>query len=176
MRGMTMTRFGKSKWLRIACALALLTQGAAGIAISQVKAKVENVHYDVANNLAVIHYDFIGGGSEKYRIDLFLRSEKDSTFSYRPKNVHGDVGEGSHEGKDRKIVWDMKGEFAQGIEGSDYFFEVRAERVSSSVDALVWIGAGVAVLGTIAALHFLGSGADESPAAQSQFPSPPGRP
>jgi hypothetical protein len=165
--------------MRIVTAVALLTHGAAGIAMGhQGGAKVENVHYEIVNGAAVIHYDFLGGGSDTYRIDLFLRSEKDSTFNYRPKNIRGDVGEGNHAGMDRHIFWEMKGEFAQGIEGSDYYFEVRAERVSDSKSTLLWIGAGVAVLGAIAALHFIGSGTGETPTSspQAQFPTPPGRP
>ena len=164
------------KWMRIAIAIAMLTQAAASGAMSQTTARVANVRYEVANSIAIIHYDFLGGGSDSYKIDLILRSEKDTTFSYRPKKIRGDIGEGNHAGTDRKIIWEMKGEFPQGIEGSDYFFEVRAEHVSASRATLIWIGAGVAVLGAIAALHFLGSGADDSPSAQYQFPAPPGRP
>ncbi len=160
--------------------------------------KVENVRFQLNGNSVVILYDFVPNGAQtqggvtktsnsskttsagQYKVSVFLRKESDPHFSYAPTQLNGDVGVGNFVGKDRKIVWNISDEFPAGLPGKDYYFEVRAEPAitvtkDKSSSLLLWVGAGIALLGGGAATYLILSG-NQSQQSGGNFPLPPGRP
>jgi hypothetical protein len=108
---------------------------------------------------------------------VYLKKESDRAFSYSPRNLAGDAGEGRFAGTGRKVVWDIKKEFPLGLTGTDYYFVVKVTPVSSGSNLILWVGAGVAVVaGGVAAVLLFSKSNDEQPGGSGGFPSPPGRP
>ncbi len=137
---------------------------------------VSNVRFRVSGLNIVIHYDLNGDPGAKYNVALVLRNRIDPSFSYTPKALSGDVGTGMYAGGDREIIWDIRKEFPQGLQGNGYYFVVDARKVSSgnSLGLLAWVGAGaVAVAAVVTYLIVMRNGGPTSPAS---YPAPPGRP
>lgn len=144
--------------------------------MGQVMGKVSNIRFETNDNKVTLYYDLAASNNEEYTVAVLLRKESDRAFRYAPKDLQGDVGRGHFAGKSRKIVWNISKEFPEGLEGSDYYFEIIAEEVSSSGNLVFWIGAGAAIVGgAVAAVILLSSSNTTSPAAGG-FPPPPGRP
>ncbi len=156
-------------------ALLVLILAAASLAHSGEPTRVSNVRFEMADSNIVIHYDLSGSADGLYRITALLRKENDRSFRYTPKNLRGDVGEGKFAGANRTIVWNVTTEFPLGLKGSDFYFEIGAESASGSSSTALWYGLGAAALGGVAFVLFRSS-PEASPAGQTGFPAPPGRP
>lgn len=144
--------------------------------IEQPAGIVSGVRFAVSGLQVTIRYDLRGDRNEKYKVSLVLRRRSDPSFRYLPKELSGDIGLGRYAGTDRKIVWNMRNEFPQGLQGNDFYFVVNANEVERkrSAGILTWIGAGaVAVAAVVTYLMVMHSGSPTSPAS---FPIPPGRP
>jgi len=160
-------------------------------AFGQELARVENVRFDAMNDYIIIYYDLVRGGVgdslnmeagrgaqgyKQYVVTLVLRKERDAAFYFAPKYVGGEVGNGIPEGKNRTIRWNVAREFPQGLEGTDYYFEVKAEPFEPSTNITTWvIGGGAALVGGTV-LYFLLSKEGPPSSSSSSFPPPPGRP
>ncbi len=135
---------------------------------------VKNSFFELQGDNVVIYYDLEADPEEEYEVQIFLLSEEDKTFKYTPEFVSGDVGEGKFAGEKRKIIWNIKKEFPDGLEGEGYYFEITADETGSSV--IYYVGAALVAVGGAAAL-LLGGGDDETtPPADVARATPPGRP
>ncbi len=140
------------------------------------EARTGNVRFEVSGDKIIIYYDLLAPADANYIVSVLLKKESSRGFSYSPRNLTGDVGEGRVAGTGKKIIWEIKKEFPQGLTGNDYYFVVNVVPVSSGNNLLVWVGAGVAVVAGGVAAVLLFSKKKEEPASGSSFPSPPGRP
>jgi len=134
--------------------------------------KATNVRFDISANQVIITYDLRGRADETYGVNLTLHKEKDNSRTYRPRLISGDVGRNVAPGEGRKIVWDLRKEIPNGLEGSGYYFVVAVEKEGSGFPW--WTGAAVVGAGLIGLLVF-SSGADQKDDEPS-LPPPPGRP
>lgn len=161
-----------------------------GGSFAQESPVIANVRFEVQPEQIIILYDLAGRNSNdqllagdvsaeprstRYRVSLILRRESNPEFRYVPKYVSGDVGRFVSEGKNRTIRWNVLQEFPQGLEGSDFYFEVILEPLETKPNYLTWvIASGAAVLGGTALYFFLSK--DIAPPPSGSFPPPPGRP
>jgi hypothetical protein len=134
---------------------------------------VKNSRFEPQGNNIVIYYDLVADPDEEYEVQLFLLRESDQNFKYTPQFVSGDVGEGKFAGEEKKIVWDVNREFPDGLEGDDFYFEIKADEVGSSV--IYYVGAALVAAGGAVAL-LLGGGSDDETAPDVRRASPPARP
>jgi hypothetical protein len=138
---------------------------------------VENVRYEVSQDLVYVYYDLKGPADRPMRINLTLYRESTPLFVYRPVNLTGDLGGVVFPGQGRRIVWDFTKEFPEGLAGEDYYFVVEAQIIEKeSSNTLYWVGGGALVVAGLAALLLIGGGEDTPPPPQTNFPAPPGRP
>ncbi|HEV8538024.1 MAG TPA: hypothetical protein VGR15_03780, partial [Bacteroidota bacterium] len=168
---------GKTKSISFLLAIALLLQGVpCSIALGKAETRTANVRFELSGDKIIVHYDLIAPPGDMCTVSVLLKKESDPLFSYSPKATTGDVGQGVAAGVAKKIAWDIKKEYPHGLTGTDYYFVVIAEGLSSGSNLLLWAGAGVAaVAGGIAAILLL-SKQDEEPTVSGGFPRPPGRP
>jgi hypothetical protein len=170
--------------LRFVCFVLAVVMSAELIPVSalagEVKIKVENIRVEKDDERFVILYDLAGPKDEEYAVRLSLRREGDPKFRMDLSSATGDVGKGSYSGKERRIVWDSKKEFPDGLTGADFFFVVDAEISSGGISPWVWIGGGAVAAGL--AVVLLGSKKSDGTTstgpttASYQFPLEPGRP
>mgnify|MGYP006957774591 CR=1 FL=1 len=136
---------------------------------------VRNVRFEMSGQLINVFYDLQGPEGEDYIIKLLLKRKQDPSFQYLPRSLTGDVGQGRFAGNKRQITWDIQKEFQEGLEGSDFYFVVEVEMISSRTSVLWYIGGGAAIIAGAAAL-LLGKQAETGTAAADVFPKPIGRP
>lgn len=137
---------------------------------------VSDVRFSVTGLRVVIEYDLQGDRDAEYSVAVELRNRIDPSFRYSPKALTGDIGLGKYAGNNRRIVWDMSREFPQGLQGTGYYFVVKAEEIKTghSTGILDWIGASaVAVAAVVTYVIVMRNGGPTSPAS---YPAPPGRP
>jgi hypothetical protein len=135
--------------------------------------KIENVTASFTGREVLIKYDLLGEPGREYEISVILKRKSNNTFSYKPKILQGDYGKGKFAGKGRQILWDFSKEFENGLLGNDYYFEVNIENSKTEYSKILWIGAGVAVLGGgVAYLIFK----KDKTSSTVDFPPPPIRP
>jgi hypothetical protein len=160
--------------------IAILLQCVATVARAEdnEKPRVVNVWFETRDNNILIHFDLIASKESKYKTGIILRKERDSTYSYLPKDIEGDIGGGVLAGQDRIITWNPSEEFPQGLEGKDYFFEITAVKMSKSSFSIPWVGIGLAAIAGTAAIWYASSvsGDDTPHGTPPSFPAPPGRP
>ena len=139
--------------------------------------RVENIRVEKSGAQVTILYDLIGDTAETYSVVLTLRRENVPEFQYSPTNASGDVGDGVQAGLDKKVIWNFRGEWPQGLPGDDFYIVVDVTTMKSGISPFVWIGGGVAAIAATAFLLF-GGKSDEAAASTAipTFPSEPGRP
>jgi len=156
------------------------------IALAEIP-RITNVHFEMNDTIVVIQYDITAlkkntkqsiNDAEEFNIVVILRKENEPGFSLTLTYVTGDVGKGRWSGKNKKIFWDIRKEFPNGIEGADYYIEIRGEPVAVEEEGNIYtwlgIGASAVVAGGIAA-YFIISGSNSGDKKEG-FPMPPGRP
>jgi hypothetical protein len=132
---------------------------------------------EIVDGKYVVYYNLIGAKDEKYIISLYLRKRSDESYRYKLNNVTEDVGEGYFAGVNRKIIWDIKSELQTNQLENDFYFVLGAKESVSGISPLVWIGAGVAILGGGAAYYFLKVKKNNNiNNVVKEGPDPPGRP
>lgn len=167
--------------MKIQCAIIVMLINVVAFAApgSSQQPKVENVHFSVYSGLVIVNYNLLGNSSSKYKVQLILRKGSDPSYTYFPKSLTGDIGEGKFAGQGKQILWLIDQEFPQGLPGNDYYFVVQAEEMeqSSGSQILTWVGSGVAVLAA-AVTYVILSSSKSAPGNSTAvgFPAPPGRP
>lgn len=129
---------------------------------------VKNVTFNLQNNAIHLIYDLIGSSNSKYNISIQLLRKSDSTFSFVPEQVSGDIGDGIRPGIKRKIVWDIQNELKVKLKGNDYFFKINAEYVEESSSWYYYLGGALAT-GAITWVII-------PPKEEKKIADPPGRP
>ncbi|MFI5236317.1 MAG: hypothetical protein ACHQLA_00085 [Ignavibacteriales bacterium] len=140
----------------------------------------ENVKFTVINKKIYINYDLPGNSNQLYDVSLILKRISNSEAVYEPITVSGDIGEGRHGGKNKLITWDMQKDFPGGLSGEDFYFVVRAEKITEESNLLMWAGIGLATVAAVVTYVVVGGAETESseqdPGGSGSFPPPPGRP
>lgn len=162
--------------IRVTLSAVLLVQLALP-ALADEAVDVRNVRFEVRGELVYVYFDLLGDAQKAHRVNLYLRRESEPTFVYRPQNVTGEAGTIVFPASGKRITWEFTKEFPEGLQGSDYYFEVEAEAPETSgVSPWVFIGGGVALIGGVVALVLAGGGDEAPPPPATGFPQPPGRP
>ena len=142
--------------------------------------KAANISFKVAGQVVVIYYDLNASADQFYKVSLTLRKRFDSTFTYTPVDISGDVGPSVIPGENRIVTWKLADEFPKGLPGEDCFFVIGVESGSEAktgISPLIWIAGGAAVVGgVILAVVLKGSSTPTPVPPVNNFPNPPGRP
>jgi hypothetical protein len=142
--------------------------------------KAANISFKVAGQVVVIYYDLNAAADQFYKVSLTLKKRFDSTFTYTPVDISGDVGPSVIPGENRIVTWKLADEFPKGLPGEDCFFVIGVESGTegkSGISPLIWIAGGAAVVGgVILAVALKGSTPPLPPTPVNNFPNPPGRP
>jgi len=107
---------------------------------------VRNVRFEASNQVVVVSYDLLGLVDREYKVTLTLKKEGDALFQYRPAATRGNIGIGRFAGRGRRIIWDISGDYPDGLEGNDYYFIVEAQQIQSESSTLPWIVGGAGIL------------------------------
>jgi hypothetical protein len=164
--------------IRLLLVAALLLQCAVPV-LAEEPVQVSNVRFEVVGDLIYVYYDLAGDPEKAHRVAIYLRRESEPTFVYRPLNLSGELGPIVFPATGKRITWEFTKDFPEGLQGTDYYFEVEAEAPESgaSISPLVFIGGGIAVIGGIVAIVLAGGSDDPPPpVTPTGFPPPPGRP
>ncbi len=151
---------------------------ASGILKGQEKYPADNVHFHLSGDKVVVTFDLLLPPGDDYTVRLSLQRSSSDTFRLVPSHVEGDVGKGITSGGGKKIIWDIMKEYPEGIEGSDFYFVVTAERNSGGLPTWVWLAGGGAAAALIPLLlhHPADNGGTLTQTQDTGFPLPGGRP
>jgi hypothetical protein len=131
--------------------------------------------FEAVEGKILINYIIKGDPAKEYDVDVVLRRTSDPSFELVPDELSGNVGTGKFAGSQQTIVWHIKPEEEEKLEGEDFYFEVTASEVTESSFPWGWLLGGAAVAGGAAAYFILsGNGDDET--GTTNLPGPPGRP
>lgn len=166
-------------WILIA--LFVLELPSVGTAATMGDVKVMNVNADLRDGVAVVTYDLIGGLSDTCNVALVMMNAEDPGFQYVPtQGVLGAVGPGQIPGIDKKITWDFRQEFPDGLPDGQLYFVIRAEDLParSGGSNFWWYAGGAGAIGAGVVLYLLlgkkGPVTIENP--DKGFPAEPQRP
>lgn len=142
--------------------------------------RIENIRVQINGRSSVyIDYDLVGPTDQVYRVSLTMKKVADSTFSYVPQNVAGDLGPSVFPGRNNRIVWSVGKEFPEGIREGEYYFVFSVESdqdAGGGISTPVLIVGGAAVVGGILALVLSKGSGGGGGGGTSSFPQPPVRP
>jgi uncharacterized membrane protein YgcG len=142
--------------------------------------RIENIRVQINGRSSVyIDYDLIGPTDQTFKVSLTMRKVADTTFTYVPQNVAGDIGANVFPGRNNRIVWSLAKEFPDGIREGEYTFEFGLNSGQDSTGGIstpVLIAGGAALVGGILALILSKGGGTDTGGGRSSFPAPPGRP
>ena len=172
--------FLRMKVLHLFLALLIVAEGipVAYAGAQDTGSSVDNVRFEVAGDIVRIYYDLNAPLDQVHAVRIVLFRETEPTFKYNPVNLTGDVGTIVFPGARRRIIWEFTKEFAEGLNGTDYYFVVEAEATQKeSTDLWWWVGGGAAVAVGLVTVLLLGPKTEPPPVPVSnEFPAPPGRP
>ena len=139
---------------------------------------VTNVRVERQGRINIfIEYDLVGSADDLYSIALTIRSKSDTTYSYTPLNVIGDVGPNIRTGKNKRISWRISDEYPAILSSADVRFVIKAvPPKSSGGNTELFIAGGAAVVGVALAIVLLSSNKAGPGQVSNVFPDPPGRP
>ena len=139
---------------------------------------VTNVRVERQGRINIfIEYDLVGSADDLYSIALTIRSKSDTTYSYTPLNVIGDVGPNIQTGKNKRISWRISDEYPAILSSADVRFVIKAvPPKSSGGNTELFIAGGAAVVGVALAIVLLSSNKAGPGQVSNVFPDPPGRP
>jgi hypothetical protein len=141
--------------------------------------KAANISFKVAGQVVVIYYDLNASADQFYKVSLTLKKRFDTTFTYTPVDISGDVGPSVIPGENRIVTWKLADEFPKGLPGEDCFFVIGVEsgtESKSGISPLIWIAGGAAVVGGVILAVVLKGSTTVPPVPANNFPNPPGRP
>jgi hypothetical protein len=140
-----------------------------------------NSSFRVVEGIILIEYEIENGDPESdYEVSIAVLRTSDATFKYVPEVLEGDVGEGKFAGKTNTIKWLYTSAEEELLsEGEDYYFEVKADKVTGG--STWYYYAGGAVVAGIAAFFIAsgsgnGNGTTNGGGTTSTIADPPGRP
>ena len=124
-----------------------------------------------------IYYEFKGDLQHEYNVGVKLKRSNDPTFELIPSVLVGDVGKGAFAGKKRTIIWQINPQEEKVLNGTDFYFEVLADKIEKGggIPWYVFVG-GAVVAGGAAAFLLLNKKSEDNIINTTQFPVPPTRP
>ena len=126
--------------------------------------KNTEVKWNVRDDIIVINYDLKTDPNLKFKVDLMMKKDTDSSFSAVPFTVEGDVGEGYFAGTNREIRWYYRRDFPQGFEGDGYFFEIHIqEKEIEKESSWLYYALGAAVVAGGMAAFLISKNQEELP-------------
>ncbi len=140
---------------------------------------VSNVRPEKQGRVNVfIEYDLAGSPSDVYTVTLTVRLHSDTSFSYTPINVIGDIGANIRPGKNKRISWRISDEYVSAYDDvNDMKFVITAIPAESEGSGSgLYIAGGAVVAGLTIAIILLSSKKDVDAGKTNVFPQPPGRP
>ena len=125
-----------------------------------------------------IYYQLNGDPEKEYDVSVVLKRTSVPSFELTPSDVSGNIGKGKYgDGSKKTIIWNLKPEEKNILNGDDFYFVVNADEVKSGggIPWYVYVG-GAALAGGTAAVLLLNKKSDSGTTTTTNFPSPPGRP
>ena len=95
--------------------------------------KVTNIFFRTIGDKIEIFYD-LPRNADTLDIKVYFRKKSDPKIKYRLKWVSGSIGIGRFSGKKQKVVWSFKKEPHYLFTGSGFYYEIRAEKISSDLN------------------------------------------
>ena len=134
---------------------------------------VENVRFkQEIDSKVVVSYDLLGKKSQKYIIILSIFSPQSrKKVPLSNKSLSGDVGKAVSPGRGLEIVWVLRNDYPDGLEGEGFRFIIDAYIQQKSAGKWPWIVAGIAAAGGAVVLLTVSSTA--TPLTEPDLPSPP---
>lgn len=152
------------------------------------KHNVSNVHFKQKNEQVFIYYDLAGISTKDfYDVHVSLTNDQGKKYKVDTTAASGDIGPHVTAGKNKKITWNLRQNYPNGLDGKQFQFMVTADESSkrvSSTEALAdqntkhnnnWIyytAAGSLVLGIGTALMII----TNSSGSSNGLPAPPSHP
>lgn len=140
---------------------------------------VSNVRPEKQGRVNVfLEYDLAGSPSDVYTVTLTVRLHSDTSYSYTPLNVIGDIGANIRPGKNKRISWRISDEYISAYDDEkDMDFVITAIPAESEGGGSgLYIAGGAVVAGLTIAIILLSSKKGDDGAKTNVFPQPPGRP
>ena len=131
--------------------------------------------FEAIEGKVIIYYTIKGEAEKEYKIDIVLKRTSVPSFELVPEEMSGDIGTGKFAGTQRTIIWHIKPEEQEKLNGDDFYFEVTATEVEEGGGfPWLYVVGGAALAGGAAAYFILKK--DETRGETTNFPIPPGRP
>jgi len=138
--------------------------------------QITDVSFEVIDQNIRIFYTLTPVSNDLFEISTLLKRTTDVSFSYKPENLSGDIGEGKYSGNGRAILWNVTQQEMNMFDGEDFYFEVYAKKIEPSGGIPWYYYVGTAAVGGAAAVLLLGGSDDQNPPTTQSFPKPPDRP
>ena len=126
-----------------------------------------------------IYYQLNGDSEKEYDVSVVLKRTSVPSFELTPSDLSGNIGRGKFgDGKKKTIIWTLKPEEKNILNGDDFYFVVNADEIESGggIPWYVYVG-GAALAGGTAAVLFLNKKSDNTTTTtETSFPLPPARP
>lgn len=132
--------------------------------------------FEVQDEKVLIHYSLTAEPETEYEISVVLRRTGNSSFSYEPENLTGDIGEGKFTSGNKTIVWVLTGEETEKFDGDDFYFEIKVNKIEGGGIAWYYYVGAMVLGGGAAAVLIGGKKTDETTPSTTSFPLPPVRP
>ena len=131
--------------------------------------------FEAIEGKVLIYYTVKGDAAKEYEIDVVLKRTSVPSFELIPEEMSGDIGTGKYAGTRRTIIWHIKPEEQEKLDGDDFYFEVTALEIEEGGGfPWLYVVGGAALAGGAAALLLLKK--DESGGETTTLAAPPGRP
>lgn len=131
--------------------------------------------FEAIEGKILIYYTIKGDVEKEYDVDVVLKRTSVPSFELVPEEMSGDIGTGKYAGVQRTIIWHIKPEEQEKLDGDDFYFEVTATEIEEGGGfPWLYVVGGAAVAGGVAAYFILKK--DENGGETTNLPMPPGRP
>jgi hypothetical protein len=113
----------------------------------QTQANPQQLKYQIVDvqekdGLYTLKYDLNDSNVYEYSVTLVLFRESNPQFSFKPKTLKGDVGQGKYAGNGRTIIWDSQQDLKQALVGNDFYFVLYIQKIEPSHFPWTWVGIG----------------------------------
>ena len=130
--------------------------------------------FEAIEGKVLIYYTIKGDVDKEYKIDIVLKRTSVPSFELVPEEMSGDIGTGKFAGTQKAVIWHIKPEEQEKLDGDDFYFEVTATEVEESGFPWLYVIGGAVVTGGAAAYLILKK--NETSGETANLPQPPGRP
>lgn len=133
--------------------------------------------FEVIEGKILIYYTIKGDVDKEYEIDIVLKRTSVPSFELTPEEMSGDVGTGKYAGTQRTVIWHIKPEEQEKLDGDDFYFEVTATEIEEGGGfPWLYVVGGAAIAGGAAVFLILNKDNNGDGTTNTSLPTPPGRP